>query len=104
MRLWLIILAAGVITYLTRASFIALGDRVTLPPSVERSLAYVGPASFAAIAAPAVLGGDGFSDAGADISRLIAAVIAGTVIYRTRNVPASLVAGTGTLWLILWLS
>ena len=104
MRLWLIIIAAGAITYATRASFIALGDRVTLPPSVERALKYVGPAAFAAIAAPAALGGDQFAEFGDDIPRLIAVLAAGLVIWKTRNVPASLVTGMGTLWLILWIS
>lgn len=104
MRLWLIILAAGLITYATRASFIALGDRVPLPGPVERALKYVGPAAFAAIAAPAALGGDQFAEFGDDIPRLIAVLAAGVVIWRTRNVPASLVTGMGTLWLILWFS
>lgn len=104
MRLWLIIIGAGLITYATRASFIALGDRVTLPSPVERALKYVGPAAFAAIAAPAALGGDQFAEFGDDIPRLIAVLVAGVVIWRTRNVPASLVTGMGTLWLILWLS
>ena len=104
MTLWLTIIAAGVITYASRVSFIGAGDRVTLPEGVERALKYVGPASFAAIAAPAVLGGDQFAEFGDDIPRLIAVVIAGAVIWRTRNVPASLVVGMGTLWLILWIS
>ncbi|MGB1682217.1 MAG: AzlD domain-containing protein [Acidimicrobiales bacterium] len=104
MTLWLTIIAAGVVTYLTRASFIAAGDRVKLPVSVERSLNHVGPAAFAAIAAPALLGGDQFAEFGDDIPRLIAVSVAGLVIWRTRNVPASLVCGMGTLWMILWLS
>ena len=95
--------AAGLITYATRASFIAAGDRISLPPRVEQALKYVGPASFAAIAAPAVLGGDQFAEFGDDIPRLFAMVVAGAVIWRTRNVPASLVTGMGTLWLLLWL-
>ena len=45
-----------------------------------------------------------FAEFGDDVPRLIAVVIAGAVIWRTRNVPASLVVGMGTLWLILWLS
>jgi len=99
-----IIVIAGVITYLTRASFIAAGDRVSLPPGIARALHYVGPASFAAIAAPATLGGDRFGDFADDVPRLIAVAIAGAVIWKTRNVPASLVAGMGALWLILWIS
>lgn len=104
MTLWLTIIGAGLITYATRASFIAAGDRVVLPPTIERALKYVGPASFAAIAAPAVFAGDRFANFDEDVPRIIAVTIAGLVIWRTRNVPASLVAGMGALWLILWIS
>ena len=104
MNVWLIVIIAGVITYVTRASFIAAGDRITLPPVVERALRYVAPASFAAIAIPAMLGGDRFQGFGDDIPRIIAVVVASVVIIRWRNVPASLGVGMLTLWLILWIS
>ena len=41
MSLFLTILAAGVITYVTRASLIVAGDRVTLPDQVERVGGYL---------------------------------------------------------------
>lgn len=104
MSLWLTIGAAGVITYVTRASFIAAGDRVTLPPVVERALRYVAPASFAAIAMPAMLNGDRFENFGADWPRIIAVAVASVIIIRWRNVPASLLVGMVTLWAILGLS
>ena len=104
MSLFLTILAAGVITYVTRASLIIAGDRVTLPDQVERALKYVAPAAFAAIGAPALLGGDQFAAFGDDLPRIIAVVLAGVVITKTRSVPLSLFAGMSTLWLILWVS
>ncbi|HCH79538.1 MAG TPA: hypothetical protein DFK16_02140 [Acidimicrobiaceae bacterium] len=102
--LFLTILAAGVITYVTRASLIIAGDRVTLPDQVERALKYVAPAAFAAIGAPALLGGDQFAAFGDDLPRIIAVVLAGVVITKTRSVPLSLFAGMSALWLILWVS
>lgn len=104
MSLFLTILAAGVITYATRASLIVAGDRVTLPGQVERALKYVAPAAFAAIGAPALLGGDQFVAFGDDIPRIIAVLLAGVVIAKTRSVPLSLIAGMSALWLILWVS
>lgn len=104
MNIWLTIIAAGVITYLTRASFMAAGDRITLPAPIERGLKYVAPAAFAAIAAPAAFGGDQFAEFGDDIPRLIALVAAGLVVVKRRSIPLSLVAGMGTLWLLLWIS
>lgn len=104
MSLLLTIVAAGLITFATRASFIAAGDRITLPTSVERALKYVAPAAFAAIAAPALLGGDQFAEFSDDLPRIVAVLLAGVVILKTRSVPWSLLTGMGTLWLILWIS
>jgi branched-subunit amino acid transport protein len=104
MSTWATVFAAGAITYLTRASFIVAGDRVGFPPIVERSLRYVAPASFAAIALPAMLGGDRFASFGDDWPRIIAVCVAAVIIVRWRNVPASLLAGMVTLWLILGLT
>ena len=104
MSLFLTILAAGVITYVTRASLIVAGDRVTPPDQVERALKYVALAAFAAIGAPVLLGGDQFAALGDDLPRIIAVVLAGVVITKTRSVLLSLFAGMSTLWLILWLS
>ena len=96
MNVWLTVLAAGVITYLTRVSFIAAGDRIMLPPVVERALRYVAPASFAAIAMPSMLGGDRFQGFGDDVPRIIAVIVASVVIVRWRSVPASQASGLWT--------
>jgi branched-subunit amino acid transport protein len=104
MSLLLTILAAGAITYATRASFIIAADRVALPASIERALKYVAPAAFAAIAAPPTLGGDQFVEFSDDIPRIIAVLLAGVVIAKTRSVPLSLFTGMSALWLILWIS
>ncbi len=100
MRFWLIIIGSGLVTYLTRASFIVFGDKVPLPPVVERSLKYVAPASFAAISVPLFLGGDGIAGFGEDIPRIIAGAAAAAVIWRWKNIPASLVVGMGLFWLL----
>lgn len=103
MNLWLTIIIAGVGTYATRVSFIAFGDRISLPEIVERGLRFVAPAAFAAISIPLVLGSDGFADFSNDIPRIVAATAAGVVVWKFKNLPASLVVGMGTLWLLLWL-
>lgn len=101
MNVWLTVIAAGIITYITRASFIAAGGRFTLPPVAERALRYVAPASFAAIAMPAMLNGDRFENFDADWPRIVAVAVASVIIVKWRNVPASLVVGMATLWLVL---
>lgn len=103
MSIWLTIFAAGLATYLTRASFIALGDRITLPESGERALRYVAPAAFAAISVPLVLGGDGFAEFGDDLPRIAAACAACAAVWRFKSIALSLIAGMGVLWLLMWL-
>ena len=96
MRIWLIIIASGIVTYLTRASFILFGDRIPLPAMMQRSLSFVAPAAFAAIAAPLILGGG--EGPALVIPRIAAAVIAAAAVWKTRNIPAGLVAGMCVLW------
>ena len=103
MRIWLILIASGLVTYLSRTSFIALGDRVSLPPQVERALKYVAPAAFSAILIPLVLGGDGFAGFSEDLPRIIAAAAAALVIVKWRSIPYSLIAGMCSLWLLEWI-
>jgi len=100
MRFWLIVIACGVVTYLTRASFIVFGEKVQLPRIVERSLKYVAPAAFAAISVPLILGGDGFNEFGDDLPRIVAGSAAALVIARWKNIPLSLVVGMGLFWLL----
>jgi branched-subunit amino acid transport protein len=104
MRIWMIIIAAGIGTYALRASFIVLGDRLKIPPLVEGALQYVAPAAFAAISIPLVLGGDGFADFGDDVPRIVAGIAAGLVVWKRNSIPLSLIIGMGTLWLITWLT
>lgn len=50
--LWLVLIAIGLATTLPRASFIVLGNRLTLPAIVQRALRYAPAAALAAIVAP----------------------------------------------------
>ncbi len=103
MRVWLILIACGLVTYLTRTSFIALGDRVSVPTRVERALKYVGPAAFSTIMLPLVLGGNGFSGFSEDLPRIIAAVAGGLVIVKWHSIPYSIIVGMCSLWLLEWI-
>ena len=53
--LWLIFILLGLATTLPRASFIVLGNRVTLPSLVQRALRYAPAAALAAIVVPDIL-------------------------------------------------
>lgn len=102
MNTLLIFILCGLVTYFSRASFILFGDRVKLPETVQRSLAYVAPATFAAIMVPAVLGDDGLANLVPPSPQVGAIVIAGFAIAKTRNMAVALGAGMISLWLLQW--
>lgn len=99
MRALLLFVAAGLGTYLLRASLVVLLGRVTVAPPVERSLRYIAPAVLAAIVAPALLlDGDGGLQV-LDL-RVVAGVAAGLAAWRWRTIPATLAAGLGVYWVL----
>lgn len=100
---WLAVILAGVATYLSRMSFIAFGGSIQLPAIVESALRFVAPAAFAAISVPIVLGGDGLTAFSDDVPRIIAALLACLVVWKSKSLPLSLITGMGTLWLLIGL-
>ncbi len=103
MRVWLVFILGGIGTYLTRVSFFAMAATVELPSWCRRALKYVAPAVFAAIVLPPVLGDDGLGRLAAPDARILAAILAGVVAYRTKNITWVLIVGMISLWTLRWL-
>jgi len=102
MSSWLIVIAVGLGTYLTRLSFVGiLGDR-DIPAYVERPLRLVAPAVIAAIAVPEVVAPTGSVDFGLDNLRLFAGLIAVGVAWKTRSMGWTIGVGMASLWLLDW--
>ena len=95
------VLAVGTLTYAARAApIVLLADR-TMPREVQRALRYVGPAVLSALVISLVAGGEGIG--GVQIEE-VAAIAAGCLVAaRTKNLIASLAAGMGVLWILIWL-
>ena len=98
--IWLGILAAGLLTFLTRLSFIALLDRWTPPELLKRGLRYVPAAVLSAIIFPEVLMHSGSLDLSVGNVRLLAGLVAALVGWRTRNVLLTIAAGMGAFYLL----
>ena len=101
MNFWWVMILAGAITFATRLSFIWLLGNRNVPDWMRRGLRYVPPAVLTAIVFPEVL------LVGAEISllpwhnpRLVAALVAGVVAWRTRNALWTIVVGMLVLWLV----
>lgn len=101
-RLWIVIVTLEIGTFLIRYSFIGLvGDRA-LPRWLMRLLAFVPVAVMPGLVAPLVVW-PAATGGVVDPTRLVAAAAALAVGMATRNVLATIVAGMGTLYLMLWL-
>ena len=95
---WLTITLAGTLTFLTRLSFIALFGRWQPPEMLRRALRYVPPAVLCAIIFPEVLLRDGQMALSLDNARLFAAIAAGLVGWRTRNIFLTIAVGMLVLY------
>ncbi len=102
MNIWLLFLCCGMVTFFSRGSFVLFGEKAKIPETVQRALAYVAPAAFAAIAIPATLGAGRFENLAPPSPEVVAAVLAGVAIYKTRNMPLALVVGMVCLWVLQW--
>src|SRR2546427_12696778 len=97
MNTWIVIVAAGLGSYLFRLSMIILTSRITTPPYLERASRFVAPAAFAALAAAGVSAawsGLGISGAPAPLVTVAPAVIA---VLRTGSPPAASLAAIPAL-------
>jgi len=100
MNLWLVVIAAGVLTFLIRLSFISLLANWGMPPLAQRALSFVPPAVMTAIVFPELLVRDGHLAVGMDNHRLPAGVIAILVAWRFKKIMPTIVAGMAALWLL----
>lgn len=96
--IWLTLFLAGLLTFLTRLSFIALWGRWTPPEWLRRALRYVPPAVLTAIIFPELLIREG--NFTAINPRLFAGLIAAVVAWRTKNIVWTILAGMGALLLL----
>ena len=98
MNAWIVILAAGLGSYLFRLSMIVLASRITMPAYLERASGLVAPAAFAALAAAGVATacrGLGATQAAAPLAAVAVAIIA---VLRTGSPQAAILAGMPALW------
>ena len=95
---WLVILGAGAVTFLTRASFIVFADPHKFPHAFRVALAFVPAAVLAAIVVPGLVMPHGTVDLSAANPRWLAGLVAVGVAMKVKNPLASIVAGMAALW------
>jgi branched-subunit amino acid transport protein len=95
--LWLTILLAGVVTFATRLSFIALLERIRVPAWFQRALRFVPAAVLSAIIVPETVTRNGVSDLSLHNPQIWASTVAVLVAWKTKNVLLTILAGMVTL-------
>ena len=99
---WLSIIIAGILTYFTRMTMIALVSRDVLGDRIKAVLAYVPSAVFPAIIFPAIFINDYGTFIEMNDPKIFAAVVAIVVGYFSRNVIATILSGLISYWIILF--
>ena len=100
---WLTVIAAGILTYITRMTMVTLVDRRVLGIKIKQVLGYVPAAVFPAIIFPAIF----FNDYGNLIEltdpKIYGAIVAIVVGYLSRNIIATIFSGLISYWIIIFL-
>jgi branched-subunit amino acid transport protein len=98
LKLWAVILAVGLLNYLSRLSFIAVFARRTMPPLLARALKYVPAAMLTALIVPMIAADPAAGHATAFNPRIVAAAIAGFVAFHSRSSLWTIGTGMAALW------
>ena len=99
---WLSIIIAGILTYFTRMTMIALVSRDMLGNRIKAVLSYVPSAVFPAIIFPSIFINDYGSFIEANDPKIFAAIVAIIVGYFSKNVIATILSGLISYWIILF--
>lgn len=94
------IVAAGLLTYAIRLSFVAAHGRVALPRWFTRALTFAPAAVLSAIVVPDLLTPPAAMDSFPVNARLFAGLAAALVAWRMHNAWATIAVGMGVLWLL----
>ncbi len=100
MRLWAIMAACGLLTFLIRLSFIAAEGRLVLPRWFRSMLPYVPVATLTALVVPDLLRPGGAWNATLGNARLVAGCAALAISALTRNVLLTIAGGFLVLLLL----
>jgi branched-subunit amino acid transport protein len=99
---WLSIIIAGILTYFTRMTMIALVSRDMLGDRIKAVLAYVPSAVFPAIIFPAIFINDYGTFIEMNDPKIFGALVAIVVGYFSKNVIATILSGLISYWIILF--
>lgn len=95
---WPVVLLLGLGTFLIRYSFILIMDKIALPEAVHRMLRFIPASVLTALVVPAVVLHKNGVTSFAGWERVIAALLAVGVAWKTRSILATIGSGMVALW------
>ncbi|HOI75800.1 MAG TPA: AzlD domain-containing protein [Syntrophales bacterium] len=98
LNIWAAIAACGIVTFLTRLSFIAVHGRVHMPEWFQHMLTFVPVAVLSAIALPEIVIHNGSINWSPLNPKLLGPALAVAVAWRTKNVWGTIAAGMAAMW------
>jgi branched-subunit amino acid transport protein len=101
--LWFVFIILGILTFLTRLSFISLLDKWQAPPLFQRAMRFVPVAVLTAIILPELVINNGALIPSPLNARLIAGGIAIFVAWNTKNTVLTILIGMLAFWLLQYL-
>ncbi len=100
LELWLLFFAVGLGTFSLRLSFIQFHRQLRLPAVLNRALAYVPASVLAALVLPSVVYPGNEAEFSLLSPRILAALAAALVAWKTKNILFTLLSGMTVLWLL----
>ncbi len=97
MKVWMVMLLGGLVTWGTRFSFIYLFGKFNIPEKMRKALHYVPPAVLSAIILPELFLHNGALDLSFGNFRLLAGLVAVLVAWWSKNTLFTLISGMTTL-------
>ena len=99
---WLSIIIAGILTYFTRMTMIALVDRDLLGKRIKDVLEYVPSAVFPAIIFPAIFINDYGSFVEVNDPKIFGAIVAIIFVYFSKNIISTILFGLIYYWFLIF--
>jgi branched-subunit amino acid transport protein len=99
-NIWVVMVSVGILTFLTRLSFILIADRWQAPAAFRRALQFVPIAVLTAIIVPELVLSTGSLNLSPLNPRLIAGIIAIVVAWKTKNTVLTIVSGMAAFWVL----
>jgi len=102
-EIWVVMLSIGILTFLTRLSFIYMHEKWQPPDVVTRALRFVPVAALTAIFVPEMALQNGELVLSLENIRLLAGIIAILVAWRTKSALWTIGVGMVSFWALTWL-